>query len=550
MLGVLQLSNNKTYGYANSAKPRHPMCGLHKPKLLYKCIPDDPTIGPVLIPYEIKLGFSKKISNTFIVFRLLESNSNPNSKCASDPCIKSQQGTLLETIGNVNDLAAFFSYRLRCRGLSFPKPKWNPADLFAQVNEAWITTHGHEDRQQEEVYTIDPEGCTDFDDAFSITPCKNKTKVSIYIANVASWLMQMDQTPVKNEIDIFAWIQRVSTIYLPTGNMPMLPPILSETHCSLKSGNIKLVLAMDCFFNDLNENTEHENKKDLDPEIKFGLAVVRVRENLVYETARCVSCPAYQKLRDLTHKLDPSVMDSHDVIEYWMVRMNRECGKKMAEKKTGIFRVCPTGNLIESSFPVHLPEHLRSRLAAFRRNQPDNSLNSLNSSSNARYSLYSSILLHGAMNIVNYVHITSPIRRLADLLNQLLFLRDCMDIPLSEPATCFLNRWTANIDMINRQMLQTRKYQMECELMHACHAMCLDTEPREVTGCIFGIVSDANACEYEYMVYIEELKLFSKVKEVITDNGRWIENYMYDKFRVYMFEDESKLYRKIRVQRL
>ena len=439
----------------------------------------------------------------------------------------------------MNDLAAFFSYRLRCRGLSFPKPKWNPADLVTKLNEAWITTNGHENRQQEEVYTIDPLGCTDFDDAFSITPCSNnKTKVSIYIANVASWLMQSDS---------FEWIQRVSTIYLPTGNMPMLPPILSETHCSLKSVNMKLVLAMDCIFNDL------DNKED--PEIKFGLTVVRIRENLVYESPRCLSCSAYKALYELTRRLDPSVTDSHDVIEYWMVRMNRECGKKMAEKRTGIFRVCPTGDFSEfcnHDSLAHLPVHIRARLAVFRRN------NSLNSSSNAKYSLYckssednSATLLHGAMNIANYVHITSPIRRLADLLNQLLFMRDCMDIELTEPAISFLNRWTANLETINRQMQQTRKYQMECELMHACRDLFLfENESRELAGCVFGIESNHASNSCEYMVYIEELKMFSRVKEVIIEMNKLIENYTYHKFRVYMFEDESKLYRKIRVQRL
>lgn len=48
--GVLLLENNKTFG-RNETKKR----------LLYKCIPDDKHLPSFLIPFEIKLGFSKQI---------------------------------------------------------------------------------------------------------------------------------------------------------------------------------------------------------------------------------------------------------------------------------------------------------------------------------------------------------------------------------------------------------------------------------------------------------------------------------------------------------
>ena len=31
-------------------------------------------------------------------------------------------------------------------------------------------------------------------------------------------------------------------------------------------------------------------------------------------------------------------MDSHELVEYWMVRMNKEVGTRMKNKETGIFR--------------------------------------------------------------------------------------------------------------------------------------------------------------------------------------------------------------------
>ena len=53
---VLILTNNKTYG-------------SKKGKLLYKCIPDDNHLPIFLIPYDIKIGFSKVIKNKYVVFQ-------------------------------------------------------------------------------------------------------------------------------------------------------------------------------------------------------------------------------------------------------------------------------------------------------------------------------------------------------------------------------------------------------------------------------------------------------------------------------------------------
>ena len=55
LAGVLLLEQNKTYG-RNETKKR----------LLYKCIPDDKHLPAFLVPYEIKLGFSKKLKKSKI----------------------------------------------------------------------------------------------------------------------------------------------------------------------------------------------------------------------------------------------------------------------------------------------------------------------------------------------------------------------------------------------------------------------------------------------------------------------------------------------------
>ena len=82
--GVLVLENNKSYGRHNNGK------------LLFKVIPDDTHIPHFLVPYELKIGFSKKFINKYITFRFREWDS------------KHPIGSIVDTLGDVNNLDVFF----------------------------------------------------------------------------------------------------------------------------------------------------------------------------------------------------------------------------------------------------------------------------------------------------------------------------------------------------------------------------------------------------------------------------------------------------------
>ena len=40
----------------------------------------------------------------------------------------------------------------------------------------------------------------------------------------------------------------------------------------------------------------------------------------------------------LTKLLKPTIQDSHELVEYWMIRMNKEVGRSLKNKECGIFR--------------------------------------------------------------------------------------------------------------------------------------------------------------------------------------------------------------------
>jgi len=92
--GVLLLNGNRTYGKNETGK-----------RALYKCIPDNRNLPHFLIPYELKLGFSKDIKNKYIVFAYEHCND------------KHPRGIITHTIGDVNIVSAYYEYRLYCRSV-------------------------------------------------------------------------------------------------------------------------------------------------------------------------------------------------------------------------------------------------------------------------------------------------------------------------------------------------------------------------------------------------------------------------------------------------
>ncbi len=75
--------------------------------------------------------------------------------------------------------------------------------------------------------TIDGQATLDFDDAISLEKVDDHYILGIHIIDVAHYIKK------ESDIDKEA-LNRASSIYMPDDKIPMLPPSLSEDHCSLK----------------------------------------------------------------------------------------------------------------------------------------------------------------------------------------------------------------------------------------------------------------------------------------------------------------------------
>jgi len=147
-----------------------------------------------------------------------------------------------------------------------------------------------------------------------------------------------------------------------------------------------------------------------------------------------------------------------------------------------------------------------------------------------------SSLRHDLLNLNAYIHITSPIRRLVDLLNMLILQKDI----LSENAFEFYKNWINNIDLININMKSIKKLQNECTLLELCTN---NNQLMETTysGWIIGKKYFENNV-ISYNVYLPKLKLTSYVK--LTEEYNVYDNL---NFKLYLFTDEDNLKRKIRL---
>ncbi len=517
---VLILADNKTYG-------RHPINN----KLMYKCIPDDVRLPIFLVPYELKhVGFSKVFVNLYVTIQY------------KDWTTKHPVGSLTQVIGQVDTLDCFYEYQLYCKSLNASIQRLQKETSKAikekdATNDAFIESicanAGIESRIDWHIFTIDPKGSLDFDDGFSIKQLENgNTLVSIYIANVTIWLDALNLWQ--------SFSKRISTIYLPDKKRPMLPTILSDCLCSLqaKAKRVAFVLDMEISAPD---NNQYGNVQIVS--YKFSNCLVRVAKNYIYEEPDLLKNKHYTQLFDIVSQLCyktkyvKGIRDSHDVVCYLMVLMNYTCAKEMLAKKVGIFR----SSLIKKDGISLLNKEKETDVL------PDDVLHFIKiwNSTSGQYidiSADSEVSIsHDLLDLEAYIHITSPIRRLVDLLNIIKFQQTFGLHKLSDGALIFYDNWLKELEYINTTMRAIRKVQIDCNLLNLCFNNPDILEPHYDGYCFDKL--ERNDGLYQYIVFLPELKITSRV--TLREN---LDNYDKKKYKLFIFTNEDKMKKKIRLQ--
>jgi exoribonuclease R len=499
--GVLVLKNNRRFG-------------KYKNKFLYKCIPDDKRLPIFLIPYTIKHGFSKHLVNKYVIFKYKHWDS------------KHPYGELVNVLGNVSSLDTFYEYQLYCKSLyasiqKFTKETMKQLKLHSEgyFMDLIKEKYNLENRIGRDIITIDPNTSKDFDDAFGLIETDTQYVISIYITNVSMWL------DVLNVWSSFT--ERVSTIYLPDRKRPMLPTILSDTLCSLKESDTKFAFTLD-----LHIDKETYSLVDY----KFSNTMIKIRKNYVYDTEEQETDPLYLQIKSVLttlnkkkeYKYIDTIQTSHDLIAYLMIWMNYTSAKELVENKCGLFR---SSKMNDTFRP---PDNIDVNIQKFLK---------IWNSYGGKYCKYKDLERHDMLELDAYVHITSPIRRLVDLLTMMLLQEKLGLITWGEEATTFYNYWTTDtsIEYINTTMRSIRRVQNDCQLLNICSTN-KELLEKEYNGFIFDKIK-RNDGLYQYMVYLKDLNMTNRIT-----TRHDFENYSFQQFKIYIFHDQERLKHKVRLE--
>jgi exoribonuclease R len=559
---VLILANNKTYGRRNGTKG----------KLLYKCVPDDMRLPAFLVPYEIKhMDFSKVFTNIYVTIRF------------NDWTDKHPIATISQNIGPIDVLDNYYEYQLYCKSLNSSIQKFtkdtnkaietyiptinhtncnntkskNDKDTNKKgstvINEKDVNDKNKADSRHDEfietmcqkypqietrtnfnewrIFTIDPRGSVDFDDAFSIKNVSpNTVLVSIYIANVTIWMDFLNLWS--------SFSQRISTIYLPDQKRPMLPTILSDCLCSLQAKTTRVAFVLDITIDTLSGEVLST---------KYSNCSIKVFRNFIYEEPALLKNSDYTFLLDVTrilskkYKYIQTVRNSHELVSYLMVFMNHHCAKELLQKRVGIFRsavVKDTGMTVpidDTKSNIIINEDVAKFIKIWNSSCGQYiDVSTLGENINT-------VIKHDLLEMDAYVHITSPIRRLVDLLNIIQLQNISGLIQLSINASDFYNNWIKKIDYINTTTRAIKKVQTDCLLLDLCYNNPEILEKEYDGYCFDKIVRNDGL--FQFIVFLPELKIASRI--TTRENMANLEKRMY---KLFLFKNEERFRKKIRFQ--
>jgi exoribonuclease R len=351
--GILYFNSTTKYGIAKNGN------------ILYLCKSINPKYGNFYVS-----ASKKERQNMYIRFHFHEWKTTQ----------RLPHGTLIEYIGYVGDEHTEYEMLRSYHQLSIPRWK--------------ILPHTHESPLEKvdfEVVSIDPIGSRDIDDAFHIEWNERECTIGVHIASPTVYFESQDDW---NRI----FLERISTIYLPHKNYPMLPSEYAENKCSLLEDTIRPAISV-----------LYQYEKEGDEWKWKGMEIrethVKNRKNYAYEEESVFfrKDKSLKKLREMTlHLSKKGEMDSHQLVEYWMIFTNAKIAEYCNEHypHLSLLRICPSSNIIQES------ENMEEWKLFLQKKEWKS----------AYYAYFDSTQSqsHEMLQLTAYTHFTSPIRRCVD----------------------------------------------------------------------------------------------------------------------------------------
>jgi exoribonuclease R len=263
-------------------------------------------------------------------------------------------------------------------------------------------------------FSIDPPGCKDIDDAFSIEQTPDYIEIGIHIADVSYYVKDDDY------IDNMAK-SRCTSVYAPHKQINMLPDTLAENICSLLPGEERYALSVFLRYDPISFNV-------IDNYVEFEETRVQSNYAFDYDTIDNYLATAHQ-----SHHKDSRIMQALDILRSIVIYNNKSkqaCETIDSHKIVEYFMI--KANLLVAYYMSH---HISN---ALYRNHLTKNTTQYTDQQQSRYELYlldnsklrnylDIILMNAAeysveckghlgLDIQKYTHFTSPIRRYSDVI--------------------------------------------------------------------------------------------------------------------------------------
>ena len=396
-----------------------------------KCLPYD-----IVIPIDSGCSLSRRIEHPLLVGILqttgakygFTSKGNPIYLCKPSDEIYPPFYIGSKIIDNVKNKLITFKFESWPENSEFPKGNFmdllgDCGDYEAEKKASFLKTNGYKWTKiiskiifpKKDVpllngftFNIDPEGCKDIDDCFTLL----EDGLAISIANVSKWL------------EVNPWLkyaEYMGTSLYENGVCvkPMFPPELSENLMSLVKDKERHALSLIIQFNEKDEFT-----------CKFNETLVKVDESYTYD-----NFPSNKALSDYVYKLTGLITtDNHKIVELLMLFYNTIAGKVLKEKNMGLLRKQKGINLDRASlFETFSDTYMYLCYES------------------ASYCLPNEDTTHAMLNISSYAHASSPIRRYVDIINQFALKGIVLEY--------------SSIERFNNQQKAAKRYEQELLFM-------------------------------------------------------------------------------------
>ena len=297
-------------------------------------------------------------------------------------------------------------------------------------------------------FNIDPDGCKDVDDC--ITLLDNRQGIAISIADVSAF------------VEVNPWMKHaemIGTSLYKDGTCvkPMFPRNLSEDLMSLTMGRKRLAYSLI-----ITESSW-----------RFEETIVNVDKAYTYDNFP--KNPILNSWVEKVSGIKTEESDNHKIIEILMLYYNTKAGEVLKSKNSGILRSQKGVNVERAKlFETFSDEYMYL------------------SYESAKYCLVSDNTTHEQLQVQNYAHASSPIRRYVDIINQFALKNKTLEYQ--------------TIHRFNQQQKLAKTYERDLVYLD------LYKNKREVEG----IIIDSESCFIPLLKKVIKIKNDKFIKEKVS----------------------------------